>query len=309
MDAGALEVRELTKRYGGKAAVDGLSFTVRAGRVTGFLGPNGAGKTTTMRMLLGLAAPDAGHAWVGGRPYSRLAHPMREVGAVLDVRAAHPGRTARGHLWALASSNRIARRRVDEVLEITGLAGVAHKRVGGFSLGMSQRLTVAAALLGDPGVLLLDEPVNGLDPEGVRWIRDLMKGLAAEGRTVFVSSHLMSEMEMTADHLVVVGRGRLIADVSMRDFIARSSRNAVRVRSPHAVELVGALGRAGGHVTADDAGTLLVTGLDPERIAEAAAACGALLHELTVRRASLEDAFMELTGQSVDYRGTMPPPR
>ncbi|MBT2369335.1 ATP-binding cassette domain-containing protein [Streptomyces sp. ISL-10] len=303
-----LEVRELTKRYGRQTVVDRLSFTVHAGRVTGFLGPNGAGKTTTMRMLLGLVHPDSGSALVGGRPFSELRHPMCEVGAVLDARAAHPGRTAEGHLMALASSNAIARRRVGEVLEMTGLAGVAGRRVGGFSLGMAQRLSVAAALLGDPGVLLFDEPVNGLDPEGVRWIRDLMRGLAAEGRTVFVSSHLMSEMEMTADHLVVVGRGRLIADLSMREFCARSSRNAVRVRSPHTVQLVGALRRAGGDIVADDEGTLLVTGLDSERVAEAAAGCGAMLHELSVQRASLEEAFMELTGHSVEYRGTTPPP-
>lgn len=296
-----LEVSDLTKRYGGKAVVEGLSFTVSAGRVTGFLGPNGAGKTTTMRMLLGLVRPDSGSALVNGMPFRRSRHPMSEVGAVLDAKTVHPGRTAYGHLLALASSNAIPRSRVGEVLEITGLADVAGRRVGGFSLGMSQRLGIAAALLGDPQVLLLDEPLNGLDPEGVRWVRTLMKGLAAEGRTVFVSSHLMSEMEVTADHLVVIGRGRLIADTSMSELIARSSQNAVRVRSPHAVQLAVRLRGAGGQVKAEDDGTLVVTGLDTERIATLASECGALLHELSVQRASLEAAFMELTGHAVDY--------
>ncbi|MER6047777.1 ATP-binding cassette domain-containing protein [Streptomyces sp. NPDC001793] len=301
MSAGVLEVRDLTKRYGGKAVVDGLSFTVCAGRVTGFLGPNGAGKTTTMRMLLGLVRPDSGSALVNGMSFPHLRHPMREVGAVLDAKTAHPGRTAYGHLLALASSNAIPRSRVDEVLEITGLTEVAGRRAGGFSLGMSQRLGIAAALLGDPQVLLLDEPLNGLDPEGVRWVRTLMKRLAAEGRTVFVSSHLMSEMEVTADHLVVIGRGRLIADTSMSELIARSAHNAVRVRSPQAVQLAVRLRGAGGQVAAEDDGTLVVTGLDSERIATIASECGALLHELSVQRVSLESAFMELTGHAVDF--------
>ncbi|MET8679388.1 ATP-binding cassette domain-containing protein [Streptomyces sp. NPDC004647] len=301
-----LEAKGLTKSYGKRPAVDDLSFTVQAGRVTGFLGPNGAGKSTTMRMFLGLDRPGSGSALVHGRPFHELRHPLCEVGAVLEAKAVHPGRTAYGHLLALASSNRIGRRRVTEVLEITGLAGVARKRVGGFSLGMGQRLGIAAALLGDPGVLLFDEPVNGLDPEGVRWIRRLMKGLAAEGRTVFVSSHLMSEMEVTADHVVVIGRGRLIADTDVRAFIASSSHNAVRVSSPQAIQLGVRLRKNGAEITADAEGTLLVSGIDSARIAAIATECGAVLHELTPQRASLETAFMERTGHSVEYRADPP---
>ncbi|MFD3419988.1 ABC transporter ATP-binding protein [Streptomyces decoyicus] len=303
-----LEARGLTKRFGGKPAVDELSFTVHAGRVTGFLGPNGAGKSTTMRMFLGLDRPGAGSALVNGKPFHQLRHPLHEVGAVLDAKAVHPGRTAYGHLLGLAYSNGIGRGRVAEVLEIAGLAKVAHKRVGGFSLGMGQRLGIAAALLGDPQVLLFDEPVNGLDPEGVRWIRNLMRGLAAEGRTVFVSSHLMSEMEVTADHLVVIGRGRLIADTAVRDFLAGGSREMVKVRSPQAIQLAGRLREAGGEVTADDEGALLVTGLDPVQVSAAAAACGAALHELSQQRVSLETAFMQLTEDSVEYRADSLPP-
>ncbi|WP_411121672.1 ABC transporter ATP-binding protein [Streptomyces sp. x-19] len=301
-----LEARALKKAYGGKVAVDDLSFTVRSGQVTGFLGPNGAGKSTTMRMFLGLDHPESGSALVNGRPFPQLRHPMHEVGAMLDAKAAHPGRSAYGHLLGLAYSNGIGRRRVREVLEITGLGSVAGKRVGGFSLGMSQRLGIAAALLGDPQVLLFDEPVNGLDPEGVRWVRDLMRGLAAEGRTVFVSSHLMSEMELTADHLVVIGRGRLIADAGVRELVGSSSRRAVKVRTPQADQLGERIRQAGGETTIDGADTLLVTGLDAARISAMAFACGAELHELSEQRVSLEAAFMELTGHSVEYRTGTP---
>ncbi|QHC27103.1 ABC transporter ATP-binding protein [Streptomyces sp. GS7] len=301
-----LEAKGLRKVYGRTVAVDDLSFTVRGGRVTGFLGPNGAGKSATMRMFLGLDHPESGSALVNGRPFRQLRHPMHEVGAMLDAKAAHPGRSAYGHLLGLACSNGIGRRRVGEVLEITGLGAVARKRIGGFSLGMSQRLGIAAALLGDPQVLLFDEPVNGLDPEGVRWIRDLMKGLAAEGRTVFVSSHLMSEMESTADWLVVIGRGRLIADASVREVTASGSRRVVRVRTPQADQLGVRIRRVGGAVTVDGADTLLVSGLDAALISTLAFECGAELHELSEQRVSLETAFMELTGQSVEYRTGTP---
>ncbi|MER0481011.1 ATP-binding cassette domain-containing protein [Streptomyces sp. Edi2] len=303
MRAGTLEAQGLTKHYGEKAAVHDLSFTVRPGRVTGFLGPNGSGKSTTMRMFLGLDRPDSGKALVGGRPFNQLCHPLREVGAVLDAKAVHPGRTAYGHLLSLAYSNGIGRARVAEVLDLVGLAEVANKQVGSFSLGMTQRLGIAAALLGDPQVLLLDEPLNGLDPEGVRWVRDLMKELAAEGRTVFVSSHLLSEMELTADHLVVIGRGRLITEAGVREVIKAGSRGAVKVRSPQAIQLAGQLRNAGAQITADAEGALLVTGLDSARIATIASQCGALLHELAVQHASLETAFMELTSGSTEYRG------
>ncbi|WP_043266745.1 ATP-binding cassette domain-containing protein [Streptomyces sp. CT34] len=301
-----LEARALRKAYDGKVAVDDLSFTVRGGQVTGFLGPNGAGKSTTMRMFLGLDHPQSGSALIDGRPFHQLRHPMHEVGAVLDAKAVHPGRSAYGHLLGLAYSNGIGRRRVSEVLEVTGLGSVARKRVGGFSLGMAQRLGIAAALLGDPQVLLFDEPVNGLDPQGVRWIRDLMRGLAAEGRTVFVSSHLMSEMELTADHLVVIGRGRLIADAGVREVVGSSSRRTVKVRTPQADQLDVRLRQAGGEVTVDGADTLLVSGLDAARISTLAFECGAALHELSEQRVSLEAAFMELTGQSVEYRTRTP---
>ncbi|MGY5124233.1 ABC transporter ATP-binding protein [Streptomyces nigrescens] len=301
-----LEARGLTKAYGGKRAVDDLSFTVRGGQVTGFLGPNGAGKSSTMRMFLGLDHPESGSALVNGRPFHELRHPMHEVGAMLEAKAAHPGRSAYGHLLALAYSNGIGRRRVSEVLEITGLGTVAGKRIGGFSLGMSQRLGIAAALLGDPQVLLFDEPVNGLDPEGVRWIRDLMKGLAFEGRTVFVSSHLMSEMELTADHLVVIGQGRLIADAGVQEVIGSGSRRAVKVRTPQANQLCAQLRQAGGEVTVDGADTLVVAGLDAARISAMAFQCGAELHELSEQHVSLEAAFMELTGHSVEYRTGTP---
>ncbi|MER6808012.1 ATP-binding cassette domain-containing protein [Spirillospora sp. NPDC000708] len=295
-----IEVRELTKRYGGTVAVDRLSFQVRPGAVTGFLGPNGAGKSTTMRVLLGLDAPSSGAALVNGGPYTALRRPLREVGALLDAGAVHGGRRAFDHLGWLARSNGIGTRRVAEVLEQVGLAGVARKRVGGFSLGMRQRLGIAAALLGDPGVLLFDEPVNGLDPDGVRWIRELMRALAAEGRTVLVSSHLMSEMELTADRLVVIGRGRLIADTSVRELADRFARG-VLVRSPRPEELVGVLAAAGGTVEAAPGGALSVAGLDVTEIGDRAAAHGIPLYEVTPRSASLEEAYMELTAGSTEF--------
>jgi ABC-2 type transport system ATP-binding protein len=295
----------LSKRYGGTVAVDDLSFTAKPGQVTGFLGPNGAGKTTTMRMVLGLAHPSGGTVTVNGRRYADLPAPMREVGAVLDAKAVHPGRTAFNHLLCLARSNSLPRRRVGEVLELVGLAQVAHRRAGTFSLGMSQRLGIAAALLGDPAVVLFDEPVNGLDPEGIRWIRELMKGLAAEGRTVFVSSHLMSEMALTADHLVVIGRGRLIAEAGTEEFIRSASEPTVLVRTPDAEPFVRRLTEAGATVrrgpTAD---ALVVAGMGGLEIGKLAAFDRVVLAELTPQRSSLEDAFMELTRGSVDYAAT-----
>ncbi|MBG6088957.1 ABC transporter ATP-binding protein [Actinomadura viridis] len=296
-----IEVSELTKRYGRSAAVDGLSFRARPGTVTGFLGPNGAGKSTTMRVLLGLDAPTSGRALVNGRRYRELRRPMREVGALLDANAAHGGRSALDHLRWMARGNRIPGTRVTEVLEQVGLAGVARKRVGGFSLGMRQRLGIAGALLGDPGVLLFDEPVNGLDPDGVRWIRELMRSLAAEGRTVLISSHLMSEMALTADRLVIIGRGRLIADTSVSE-LAERFRRGVLVRSPRAPELAAALAAAGAEVDAGPGGELSVHGLEVAGIGDLAAARGIPLHEVTPRSASLEEAYMELTAGSVQYR-------
>ncbi|MFD0902601.1 ABC transporter ATP-binding protein [Actinomadura sediminis] len=290
----------LTKRYGDKTAVSDLSFAIRPGKVTGFLGPNGAGKSTTMRMIVGLDAPTSGRALVGGRRYAELRHPMREVGALLDARAGHPGRSAYQHLLGLARSNGIPASRVAEVLDIVGLGEVAKKRIGSFSLGMGQRLGIAGALLGDPKVLLFDEPVNGLDPDGVRWVRELMRSLAAEGRTVFVSSHLMSEMQETADHLLVIGRGRIIADAPIEDVIAGSSLTAVRVRTPEPGLLGRALERAGMSVEA--AGEeLIVVGGTMEQIGDAAFENRVRVHELSMRKASLEQAYMELTAASVEY--------
>ncbi|GLX08840.1 ATP-binding cassette domain-containing protein [Microbispora sp. NBRC 16548] len=289
-----IEVRELTKRFGRTVAVDGLTFHVKPGRVTGFLGPNGAGKTTTMRVILGLDHPASGEALVNGRRYDRIRHPMREVGALLDAGAVQGGRTPLGHLSWIARANRIGRDRIVSVIEQVGLAGVARKRIGGFSLGMRQRLGIAAALLGDPAVLLLDEPVNGLDPDGVRWIRELLRGLAAEGRTVLLSSHLMSEMELTADHLVIIGRGRLIADTPMRELTAVRD---VLVRSSRAGDLAAALSAAGGTVTAEDGGGLSVRGLDPKEIGDLAARHAIPLHEVTPRGASLEETYMRLTAE------------
>ena len=300
-----IEARGLTKRYGSTLAVDQLSFSVEPGRVTGFLGPNGAGKTTTMRMILGLDRPTAGTVTVAGKPFSQADHPMREVGALLDARAVHGGRSAYNHLLCLAQTNDLPARRVGEVLELTGLSEVAKKRTKGFSLGMGQRLGIAAALLGDPRVLMFDEPVNGLDPEGILWIRNLMKRLAAEGRTVFVSSHLMSEMENTADHLIVIGRGRMIADCTVNEFIERNSQLAVRVRTPEPAALVDAIVRAGGKaVPGGDA--LLVTELAPARIGDLAFENRIPLHELSPLQASLEQAFMELTRDSVEYHAAVP---
>jgi ABC-2 type transport system ATP-binding protein len=302
-----IEVRGLTKRYGGKIAVDNLTFGIEPGKVTGFLGPNGAGKTTTMRCILGLDYPDAGTIILDGKSYQDLAYPMREIGALLDAKAVHGGRSAYNHLLCLAQTNSLPRRRVGEVLELVGLTEVARKRSKGFSLGMSQRLGIAATLLGDPRVLMFDEPVNGLDPEGILWIRNLMRALAAEGRTVFVSSHLMSEMESTADHLIVIGRGKLIADCSMSQFIARSSGASVRVRTPSADQLVRAVTAKGATAGIDDdGGAIEVRGMTAEQIGDIAFEQGIRLHELAVVHASLEEAFMELTASSVEYHADMP---
>jgi ABC-2 type transport system ATP-binding protein len=304
-----IEVRGLSKRYGDKVAVSELTFSVAPGRVTGFLGPNGAGKTTTMRLILGLDHSDAGTVTIDGRQYPSLAHPMREVGALLDAKAVHGGRSAYNHLLCLAQSNNLPKRRVPEVLELVGLTEVARKRTKGFSLGMGQRLGIAATLLGDPKVLMFDEPVNGLDPEGILWIRNLMKALAAEGRTVFVSSHLMSEMENTADHLIVIGRGRLLADCTMEEFIDRSSGQVVRVRTPQPELLTEALAQEGITAVGNGDGTLAVRGLRPDRVGDIAFEHGVRLHELTPTRASLEAAFMELTADSVEYHAGVPAPQ
>jgi len=300
-----IEVRGLTKRFGETLAVDDLSFEVPPGVVTGFLGPNGAGKSTTMRMILGLDRPTRGTALVNGRPYARLQSPMREVGALLDAKDVHGGRSARSHLRALAQSNGIPARRVGEVLELVGLESVAKRRIKGFSLGMSQRLGIAGTMLGDPQILLFDEPVNGLDPEGILWIRNFMKSLAHEGRTVFVSSHLMSEMALTADHLVVIGRGRLIADVSTAEFIAGGSTNHVRVRSPQQADLA-ALLRSRGIDTIPVESYLELRGVTCEQVGELAASNQITIHELFQEKASLEEAFMELTRDSVDYHAPTP---
>jgi ABC-2 type transport system ATP-binding protein len=299
-----IEVEALTKRYRSRTAVSDLTVTVHPGRVTGFLGPNGSGKTTTMRCVLGLARPTSGTTRVLGRPYRDLAHPMRRVGALIDPRARHPGRTASAHLLALAQSNGLPASRVDDVLELVGLEAVADERVRGFSLGMGQRLGIAAALLGDPDVLLLDEPVNGLDPEGIRWVRELLRDLADEGRTVLVSSHLMSEMEDTADHLVVLGRGRLLADVPMEDLLGAHS--AIRVRSPQAPVLAAALQRAGAAIELQIDGSLHVEGLDTEQVGDIAFLAGIRVHELTRVTASLEAAYLALTGDEVEYRTAVP---
>ena len=297
-----IEVRGLSKRYGEKLAVNNLSFDVVPGKVTGFLGPNGAGKTTTMRLILGLDYPNAGTITIDGKPYAHLANPMREVGALLDAKAVHGGRSAYNHLLCLAQTNNLPRRRVGEVLELVGLTEVARKRTKGFSLGMGQRLGIAATLLGDPKILMFDEPVNGLDPEGILWIRTFMKTLAAEGRTISVSSHLMSEMENTADHLIVIGRGQLLADCTMDEFIARSSGQTVRVATPQPDLLVKAVAEAGGSAVNGADGTLIVSGLVAAQVGDIAFEHGVRLNELTVVRASLEAAFMELTADSVEYR-------
>ncbi|MFF8830045.1 ATP-binding cassette domain-containing protein [Streptomyces sp. NPDC015131] len=304
-----IEAVGLTKRYGAKTAVYNLSFQVRPGTVTGFLGPNGSGKSTTMRMILGLDRPTAGHVTIGGHPFRQLPNAPRQVGALLDAKAVHGGRTARNHLLSLAQLAGIPARRVDEVLGVVGLQDVARKRSNGFSLGMGQRLGIAAALLGDPQVLLFDEPVNGLDPEGILWVRNLMKALAAEGRTVFVSSHLMSEMALTAEHLIVIGRGQLLADMSVKDFISANSADFARVRTPQTEpeqreKLVGVLAEAGGQVLSEPDGALRVTGLPLPRISDLAFDSGVRLWELSPHQASLEEAYMRLTQGAVDYRST-----
>ncbi|MBW8487728.1 ATP-binding cassette domain-containing protein [Actinomadura parmotrematis] len=312
-----ITLRDLTKRYGDRVAVDGLSLDLRPGQVTGFLGPNGAGKSTTMRMILGLDRPTRGQALIDGRPYAALDRPLRCVGALLDARAVHPGRSARAHLRAMAASNAVPARRVDQVLEEVGLGAVARRRAGSFSLGMSQRLGIAGALLGEPGVLLFDEPVNGLDPDGVLWVRRLMRSLAADGATVLVSSHLMSEMQLTADRLVVIGRGRLLADAPVADLIAAAAPSTVRARGigldrlrraldaepgPVRVDLPGPAASFTGHGGAGGGGDeVVVTGVAIERLGELAHRAGVVLHELSPRRASLEEAYMELTGASVEY--------
>ncbi len=302
-----IEATGLTKRYGSTLAVDNLSFEVRPGRVTGFLGPNGSGKSTTMRMVMGLDRPDAGVVTVNRRRYHDLPWPLREVGGLLESKAVHPGRSARNHLVVMALANGIARSRVDEVLELVGLAGVAGKRAGKFSLGMAQRLGIAAALLGDPGVLLFDEPINGLDPEGILWVRTLLKRLASEGRAVFVSSHLMSEMALTADHLVVIGRGRLIADEPVSSFVASSSRQSVRVRTPRPDDLRRVLEDAGARVDVTEPHAFTVAGLSAPDIGDLAARHAIALHELAPQSASLEEAFMELTRDSVEFRAEVTP--
>jgi ABC-2 type transport system ATP-binding protein len=314
-----IEVRNLTKRFGEKVAVDHLSFTVEPGRVTGFLGPNGAGKSTTMRLILGLDHPNSGTATIDGKPYAGLAQPLRTVGALLEAKSVHGGRSARNHLRFLAQTQGLPSRRADEVLGLVGLSEVAGKRAGSFSLGMSQRLGIAAALLGNPEVLLLDEPVNGLDPEGVLWVRNLMKQLATEGRTILVSSHLMNEMAVTADYLIVIGRGRLIVESATEDVIARSADKSVRVRTPDAARLTelitaaggtaspGAAGVAGEPASGNGATLLTVTGMDAAKIGELAASASVVLHELTPV-ASLEDAFMELTSGSLEFGHHGPEP-
>ena len=297
-----IEVANVTKRYGEKVAVQDLSFTVRPGIVTGFLGPNGAGKSTTMRVILGLDAPDTGTAIVNGRAYRDFPAPLREVGAMLEARAIHTGRSAYNHLLAMAQTHGIGRARVDEVLEIVGLTDVARRRAGGFSLGMGQRLGIASALLGDPATLILDEPANGLDPEGILWIRNLLKRLASEGRTVFLSSHLMAEIAQTAEQLIIIGRGKLIADTSVADILSEASRDsAVRVRSPQAAELARVLTADGGQVERPAADQLEVSGMTSAQVGTIAARHGFVLHELVAAQASLEDAFMRLTGGELEY--------
>jgi ABC-2 type transport system ATP-binding protein len=297
-----IEVHGLTKRYGDKLAVDDLNFTVRPGRVTGFLGPNGAGKSTTMRLVLGLDAPTRGSATVNGRPYRQHPAPLREVGALLEARSVHPGRSAYHHLLAIAQTGGIARSRVEEVVELVGLGEVVRRRAGRFSLGMGQRLGIATALLGDPATVILDEPLNGLDTEGIRWVRSLLADLAAEGRTVFVSSHLMSEMSLTAQHLIVIGRGRLIADTGVEEFIAGTGRGLVRVRSTDPEALAARLRSPEVTVSPDGDGALAVAGLTTDEVGRVAGAAGITLLELTAQEASLEDAFMTATRDAVEFR-------
>jgi ABC-2 type transport system ATP-binding protein len=301
-----IEAQGLTKRYGDTLAVDNLTFSVAPGKITGFLGPNGAGKTTTMRMILGLDHPTSGQVTVNGQPFTRLARPMRQVGALLDAKALHGGRSANNHLLCLAQSNNLPTSRIKEVLALVGLTDVARKRAGGFSLGMGQRLGIAAALLGDPQILMFDEPVNGLDPEGILWIRNLMKALAAEGRTVFVSSHLMSEMENTADHLLVIGRGKLIADCTVEEFINANSQLTVRVRTPQQDQLAKLVAANSGTVRENGDGALVVSGLSVAQVGDLAYENSVRLHELSPLQASLEQAFMELTAASVEFHAGVP---
>ncbi len=296
-----IEAHSLTKRYGSKTAVDAVNFTVQPGKVTGFLGPNGAGKSTTMRMIVGLDRPNAGSVTVNGRHYRYHSAPLREVGVLLDAKAVHTGRSAYNHLRAMAATHGIPKSRVRDVIELTGLESVARKRVGGFSLGMGQRLGIAAALLGDPATLILDEPVNGLDPEGVQWVRRLTRQLAAEGRTVLLSSHLMSEMALTADHLIVLGRGRVIADAPVADIIGAATRTTVRVRSPHFNHLAALLAQPDVTVTMLEQNVLEIVGVTAPEIGDQAARAGIVLHELTPVSASLEEAYMELTQDEVEY--------
>jgi ABC-2 type transport system ATP-binding protein len=298
-----IEAKHLTKRYGEKTAVEDLSFTVRPGVVTGFLGPNGSGKSTTMRMIMNLDYPTGGQVNVNGRRYHDLRWPLREVGALLEAKAIHPGRPAWAHLWMLAQTNGIPRRRVDEVIGMVGLESAARQRAGRFSLGMSQRLGIAAALLGDPGVLIFDEPGNGLDPDGIRWVRLLLRRLAAEGRTVFVSSHLMSEMALTADEVIIIGRGRFLAQQPVAEITAQSAAQFVRVRSPQLEQMRSALDSGGADTTLEDDGSLTVRGIDRAEIGEIAARHGLVLHELASQTASLEEAFMELTNCELEYSG------
>jgi ABC-2 type transport system ATP-binding protein len=301
-----IEATNLTKKYGDKTAVDDLTFTVQPGIITGFLGPNGAGKSTTMRMILGLDAPTSGTVTVGGKPYREHAKPLQVVGALLEARAVHTSRSAYNHLLALAATHGIAKSRVLDVIDMVGLQDVASKRAGGFSLGMGQRLGIASALLADPETLVLDEPVNGLDPEGIRWIRDLLKSLAADGHTVFVSSHLMSEMAVTADHVIVVGRGRLMADMPMSELIAQASSSVVLVRSPQAAALAAALVGADVTTALTQLETLEVTGLTAAQVGDRARDLGISLHGLARKQASLEEAFMEMTRDEVEYHATTP---
>ena len=301
-----ISASRLSKSYGATRAVDDLTFEVRPGVVTGFLGPNGSGKSTTMRMVMGLDHPDSGTVTIGGKRFGDLRWPLREVGALLEAKSIHPGRSAANHLWAMAQTNSIPRSRVDEVLGQVGLEAVARRKAGKFSLGMSQRLGIASALLGDPGVLLFDEPINGLDPEGILWVRNLLKSLAGEGRTIFVSSHLMSEMALTATDLVVIGRGQLIADTTVDDFIASNTEATVLVRTPGADRLAGMLRSAGAGVRDQEDGGLLVTGLDAARVGDLALEAGVAVHELSPVQASLEEVFMDLTSDMVDFHGQTP---
>jgi ABC-2 type transport system ATP-binding protein len=297
-----IELRSVSKRYGKKAAVSELSFSVRPGIVTGFLGPNGSGKSTTMRLILGLDAPDAGEVTVNGKRYRDHRAPLHQVGALLEASSIHTGRSAYDHLLAMAQTHGLGRDRVEAMIELVGLREVARKRAGTFSLGMRQRLGIASALLADPRVVMLDEPINGLDPEGILWVRNLLKGLAAEGKTVFVSSHLMSEMSLTADHLIVIGKGKLIADVGVRELIRGASQSSVRVRSPHAARLGEAVAAPDVRVRNVGTDTIEIQGIDAEEIGLAAHVSGIVLYELAPRQASLEDAFMELTGEAIEYR-------